>query len=153
MDFRRKREDCRRERLFMWDSCVQSRQSYRLCCILPAKCKNKSKPLFSDVGTLAGRPGIVWAHLSGLSQVSAVERLGAVFGVHPLALEDVLNTNQRPKLEDYGQYIYVAIKMLITRQAAVKVCREHVNLILGAGFCPILSGNSGTFFCDCAGTD
>lgn len=88
----------------------------------------------SDVGTLAGRQGIVWVHLSGISQVNAVERLGAVFGIHALALEDVLNTNQRPKLEDYGHYIYVAIKMLHYKAGSSEVLCEHINLILGQDF-------------------
>ena len=88
----------------------------------------------SDVGTLAGRQGIIWVHLSGLSQVSAVERLGAVFGIHALALEDVLNTNQRPKIEDYGHYLYVAIKMLHYKTGSSEVLCEHVNLILGQDF-------------------
>jgi len=48
------------------------------------------------------------------------EDIGELFGLHPLVLEDILNTDQRPKMEDYGAYIYLVLKIFMNRK--VKDC-------------------------------
>jgi magnesium transporter len=46
------------------------------------------------------RPTVTWINVDGLHQVEAIAKIGQHFGLHPLALEDIVNTEQRPKLED-----------------------------------------------------
>ncbi|HEX9180123.1 MAG TPA: hypothetical protein VF859_07000, partial [Burkholderiales bacterium] len=46
--------------------------------------------------------GVLWINVTGLADSAMLEATGRHFGLHPLVLEDVLNTFQRPKLEDYG---------------------------------------------------
>ena len=43
-----------------------------------------------------------------------IEKLGNYFGLHPLALEDILNTDQRPKIDDYDNYIYVVLNRALS---------------------------------------
>ena len=58
------------------------------------------------------KPTVTWINIDGLHDVELIEKLGNHFGLHPLLLEDILNTDQRPKMEDYGDYIFVVLKML-----------------------------------------
>ncbi|MEI6613927.1 MAG: CorA family divalent cation transporter, partial [Chrysiogenales bacterium] len=55
---------------------------------------------------------VTWIDIEGLKDTSLLEHLGNCFGLHPLILEDILNTDQRPKLDDMQGYIYVVLKML-----------------------------------------
>jgi magnesium transporter len=54
----------------------------------------------------------VWINVDGLHEVEVLGTLGERFGLHPLVIEDILNTAQRPKLEDHGEYLFVVVKSL-----------------------------------------
>jgi magnesium transporter len=58
------------------------------------------------------RPTVTWINIDGLHDVPVVEKIGRHFNLHPLLLEDILNTEQRPKMEDFGDYIFLVVKML-----------------------------------------
>lgn len=55
---------------------------------------------------------VTWINIVGLHDIELLQQLGAHFGLHPLALEDVLNTSQRPKQEDYGENVYIVQRLL-----------------------------------------
>ena len=55
---------------------------------------------------------VTWINVDGLHDIGVLEGLGARLELHPLVLEDILHTDQRPKLEDYGAYVYVVLKAL-----------------------------------------
>lgn len=84
-----------------------------------------------------------WVNIDGLHNTSLLGAIGEVFGLHPLVLEDMLNTEQRPKIEDYGDYIYIAIKQLFIDEATGELITEHESIILGKGFV-ISAGESRT---------
>ena len=77
---------------------------------------------------------IRWIDVYGLTDVKVIEEIGHQFSLHPLVLEDVLSPNQRPKLEDYGNYIFVVIKKLIWIQEEDKFDYEQISLVLGENF-------------------
>src|SRR5574340_169221 len=79
-------------------------------------------------------PGVTWLNVDGLHRIDILEKLGECFGLHPLVLEDILSTDQRPKLEDYGDYLYVVLKMLYLDEANNEVATEQISLVLGNGF-------------------
>src|SRR5699024_10717411 len=54
---------------------------------------------------------ITWININGLNDVKAIQTLGKNFSLHPLLLEDVVNTQQRPKLDEYDDYILVVLKL------------------------------------------
>jgi magnesium transporter len=56
-------------------------------------------------------PSVTWINIDGLHQMNVLEKLGSCYGIHPLVLEDIL-TDQRPKIEDYDDYIFIVLKML-----------------------------------------
>jgi magnesium transporter len=75
---------------------------------------------------------VVWINIIGLNRPDIIEAAGARFGLHPLLLEDVLNTEQRPKLEEYENCLFVALKML--RYIGEELDIEHVSLVQGGTF-------------------
>jgi magnesium transporter len=78
---------------------------------------------------------VTWINVIGLHQVEVLEKLNGCFGLHPLVLEDILNTDQRPKQEDFGDYLYIVLKALfLNGNRGDEVGSEQVSLILGANF-------------------
>ncbi len=79
-------------------------------------------------------PTVTWINIDGLHQVEILEKLGECYGFHPLVLEDILNTDQRPKIEDYGEYLYIVLKMLDQSNQSKEILTEQISLILGPSF-------------------
>lgn len=75
-----------------------------------------------------------WVNIDGLHDTELLERTGTAFGLHPLSMEDMLNTEQRPKLEDYGEYIYIALKILKFSNKDGGVETDHQNIVFGNNF-------------------
>jgi magnesium transporter len=80
------------------------------------------------------KPSVTWINVDGLHQVEVIEKLGECYGLHPLVLEDILNTDQRPKTEDYGEYLYVVLKALELSNKSNEIETEQISLILGPNF-------------------
>ncbi len=87
-----------------------------------------------EFAKLQRRPGVAWINVDGIHHVDVIEKMGAHFGLHPLILEDIVNTQQRPKLEGYNDYLYVVVKMLSHGEQTRRVQAEQVSLILGPDF-------------------
>jgi len=81
-----------------------------------------------------GTPTVSWVNIDGLHDVGLIESLGREFEVHLLILEDVLNTGQRPKFEDFEKHIFVVLKMISYDNQAQGVISEQVSLVLGDNF-------------------
>jgi len=80
------------------------------------------------------KPTVTWINIDGLHQVEILERLGECYGLHPLVLEDILNTDQRPKMEDYGEYLFIVLRMLNYNDKSSEIEAEQISLILGTNF-------------------
>ena len=77
---------------------------------------------------------ISWLNIVGLHDTQIVQKIGTHFGIHPLVLEDILNTEQRPKIEIYANYIFISLKMLTYDIDLKEVQDEQISLILGKHF-------------------
>jgi len=80
------------------------------------------------------KPTVTWINVDGIHQPEIVKKLGDCFGMHPLVLEDILNTDQRPKMEDFGNYIYTVLKMLYYDEKSDEMIIEQISLVLGSNF-------------------
>lgn len=80
--------------------------------------------------------GTMWVNLSGLGDVEVMEQIGKRFNLHPLVLEDIFNTEQRSKLEDYGDYIYIVLKTFGYEASGgeEKLSADQVSLVVGKNF-------------------
>lgn len=74
-----------------------------------------------------------WINVDGLYQLDIIEKLGACFDIHPLILEDILTTGQRPKAEDLGNYIFIVVKMFSLDEMG-NMQDEQVSLVVGSNF-------------------
>ncbi len=70
-----------------------------------------------------------WINIDGLSKLDLIAQLGDLFGFHPLALEDALSLEQRPKIENYGTPLYIAARMIYLN-ADGEVAVEQVSIFL-----------------------
>jgi len=77
---------------------------------------------------------MTWIRVVGLHQVEILERLGVCLGFHPLVVEDILNTTQRPKIEDYGEYLFIVIKNVSYDEDTLEVIAKQISIVLGSNF-------------------
>ena len=84
--------------------------------------------------SLKGRNKVLWVNVNGLGDPEVIERLGEVFGLHPLALEDVTNLTQRPKVEVYGDHLYIVLRLQRWVAERREVASEQLSMCLGEGF-------------------
>lgn len=90
----------------------------------------------TDLGTLAAHLDnrmVTWINIDGLGDVEALTLLGDRFKLHPLALEDVLNTGQRPKIEQSADYVFIVAQMVYQDQQRT-ICGEQVSMFFGRNF-------------------
>jgi len=73
---------------------------------------------------------VSWINIDGLNDSSVIEKVGERFGVHPLVLEDVLHTTQRPKLEDHSDYLFLVVRMLYIPPGSDEIQSEQLSFIL-----------------------
>jgi magnesium transporter len=97
-------------------------------------------------GSLPSEEGIVtWIHIDGLHEIHLLEAMGVSFSLHPLTLEDILNTEQRPKSEDHGDYLYIVLRLFHEDAGGVLV-PEQVSIVLGQNWLISLQEKEGKLF-------
>ncbi|HDT12286.1 MAG TPA: magnesium/cobalt transporter CorA, partial [Candidatus Marinimicrobia bacterium] len=84
--------------------------------------------------------------INGLYDVDMIEKLGTYFHVHPLILEDVLSVNQRPKVEDSGDILFIVLRMLQFDDEKKEIISEQVSFILGKNFLFTFQEKAGDVF-------
>jgi magnesium transporter len=81
---------------------------------------------------LVGEPGeVTWINVIGISKVTDLEKVGECFKIHPLVLEDILEVGQRPKVEDYDDYLYIVLNSILPVPEGEKLVAEEISLVLG----------------------
>jgi magnesium transporter len=88
---------------------------------------------------------ISWININGLNHVDAIEKIGNHYTLHPLTLEDIVNISQRPKIEEYDNYLFVVLKMLYY-DTDENIVSEQVSLILGANYVLTFQESDGDVF-------
>ena len=99
-----------------------------------ASFREKTTEEISECFPFKNTPSVTWINVEGLHQVDILEQLGGCYGLHPLVLEDILNTDQRPKMEDYDSYLYIVLKMLHFEEPTGTIIPEQISLVLGENF-------------------
>jgi len=83
------------------------------------------------------RPTTTWINVVGVHRPEVIEKIGSCFDLHPLVLEDIVHTEQRPKMEDFDDYVFIILKMLASVEkddGEEEIRSEQVSLIVGRGF-------------------
>jgi len=89
---------------------------------------------------------VTWIDVDLVHQVDLVARIGECFSLHPLVVEDILNTDQRPKMEDFGDYLYVVLRALTCNGEKCGMETEQVSLILGPNYVISFQEKDGAVF-------
>lgn len=80
------------------------------------------------------KPNIIWINIDGLHETSNVERLGELFDIHPLVVEDILNTEQHPKIDFFDDYVFLVLKMNAYNAESKTIDSEQVSIVFGDNF-------------------
>ena len=96
-------------------------------------CDEHTPPDVPACVALRGTAAVTWINIDGVHDVAVVTEICKAFDVHPLVQEDVVNTDQRPKAEDYGSYLFLVIKMLQHASDGAGISTEQVSMIVMDG--------------------
>ncbi len=103
----------------------------------------------SDVGEcceLKDSSSVSWINVDGIHDVDLMDSFKERFGLHPLVIEDIVHTGQRPKIEDHEEYIYVVFTMLTYDEERKEIKGEQVSVILGENFVLSFQEHPGDIF-------
>lgn len=89
---------------------------------------------------------VTWININGLHDTELIRTLGDGFGLHALVLEDIVNTGQRPKMEEFDDYLFFVLKMMRYDQAEGKIHSEQLSLVLGKTFLLTFQEKTGDVF-------
>lgn len=89
---------------------------------------------------------VTWINIDGIHNPKIIEDLGIGFGFHPLLLEDIMNTEQRPKMDDFEDHMFITLKMLTYESGKKKISTEQISIILGSNFVISFQETEGDMF-------
>jgi magnesium transporter len=89
---------------------------------------------------------VTWINITGLHDTELLEKVGSIFEIHPLVLEDVLNVYHSPKIEDYEQFLFLVIKMIGINNQTGKMSIEQISIITGKNFIITFQEQEGDVF-------
>jgi magnesium transporter len=75
-----------------------------------------------------------WLNVYGLHEPQVMAEIGRRFNLHPLVLEDILNTDQRPKLDEYGEYLFLVARFFDYDDTTMTISSEQVSVVIGRNF-------------------
>jgi magnesium transporter len=76
----------------------------------------------------------LWLNIHGVHDVDLIKQIGAIFKLHPLVIEDILNTEQRPKIDEFEDYIFLETRNFYYDKANMQASSEQISLVLGKTF-------------------
>jgi magnesium transporter len=88
----------------------------------------------------------LWLNVYGLQDLEILREIGRRFHLHPLVLEDILNTHQRPKIEDYGDYLYCVTRVFEYDVASRRLSSDQISIVLGKNFVLTFQERPGGYF-------
>ncbi len=92
------------------------------------------------------KPTATWINIDGIHRTDIIEKIGKHFDLHPLVLEDIANTGQRPKMEDFIDYIFIVLKMLCYDETEGETKAEQLSLVLGPNWVISFQESEGDVF-------
>ncbi|MCX8189889.1 MAG: magnesium/cobalt transporter CorA [Candidatus Diapherotrites archaeon] len=90
------------------------------------------------------KKNVTWINVVGIHETQEIEKIANKFGIHPLTIEDIVNTNQRPKMEDFENYVFVVLKMVYYSNENLNF--EQISIILGENFVLTFQEKEGDVF-------
>jgi magnesium transporter len=91
-------------------------------------------------------PTVTWINVDGVHDAGLIQKLGETFDLHPLIIEDIVNTQQRPKMQEFENYIYIVLKMLYFDDRKNETQVEQVSVVFGENFVISFQEREGDIF-------
>ncbi len=88
----------------------------------------------TQLSELRSEKGVIWIDVTGVHDPQVIEQVGRAFDMHPLALEDVATTDQRPKIEEYDGQLFIVARMLSYDTDSREMSAEQLSIVLGDNF-------------------
>ncbi len=103
-------------------------------CVLTAADFSAFKPdaLLANASGVSGQK--LWLNIHGVHDVDLIKQIGAIFKLHPLVIEDILNTEQRPKVDEFDSYIFLETRNFYYDRQTMSASSEQISLVLGHNF-------------------
>jgi len=92
-----------------------------------------------------GSENITWINVNGLNNTEPIEKLGEHYNLHPLIQEDIVTINQRPKIDEYENYLFIVFKMIHYNDNGEYIS-EHVSMVLGKNYVITFQESEGDVF-------
>jgi len=99
----------------------------------------------SEIGELLAHKGVTWIDVCGLGEEKTLRAVGDAFGMHPLALEDLVNVPQRPKAESYDDHLLLVTRMA-TLRGPTQIDVEQVSIVIGKNYVATFQERPGDVF-------
>jgi magnesium transporter len=87
-----------------------------------------------------------WININGLENGELLEELASKFNLHPLVREDIAHTRQRPKMDDYDDYLYIVVRMISYNEKSDRLNSEQISMILGRNYVISIQEKEGDLF-------
>jgi magnesium transporter len=108
--------------------------------------QEKEVPTIQECFPFKDTPTVTWINIDGIHRPEIIETIGKHFNIHHLIIEDIVHTDQRPKMEDLEDHIFVVLKMLSYDEKANEINAEQVSVILGPNFVISFQEHEGDVF-------
>ena len=89
---------------------------------------------------------VTWINIDGVHDKEVVEKIGGAFGLHPLILEDIMTTSQRPKLDDLETAMFIVARMVELNGKGTEIVTEQLSLVFGKNFVLTFQEEPGDMF-------
>lgn len=100
----------------------------------------------SDGSRYKTSDSVSWININGLHDTHIIQEVGRVFNLHPLVLEDIMNTGQRPKVEEFASYVFIVLKMIRFDSETQMMVNEQLSIVLGDTFLLTFQEQTGDVF-------
>ena len=108
--------------------------------------EEKEVKSIDDCFPIKNKPAVTWINIDGVHQFENIEKIGKKFKIHPLVLEDIMHTGQRPKMEDFENYLFIVLKMFQYDEDKTQTKTEQVSLIFGSNYLISFQEDEGDVF-------
>lgn len=100
----------------------------------------------SELTQFKNQDSVTWVNIDGIHDVKFIKEVGEIFELHPLLLEDILNPDHRPKIEEYGDYLHFTLKELKWDPIKKEIDKEQISFVFGKGFVISFQEQKGDIF-------
>jgi magnesium transporter len=105
-----------------------------------------SRATLDDCRLSAKNGGVTWINVDSVTDLSLLQTLGSIFGLHDLTIQDIENTGHRVKYEDFSNYLLIMLKMLEYDIKAKAIDSEQLSVVFGANYVITFQERPGDFF-------